>query len=170
MATTLGIFSATHKSVTVPLGRDKKSPDHTKNQSDCRIGYPALWEKKIMLVTEATSSHQFYKSCVKEGWAAAENDSQFKCNEYWNNFSPSTLRALDEGLCDIRARPCKRTIVFGDYFLSSENLTCHVRESKVASMLHILIVLFHSVGTLERERILISYAERTTVKIYLWSS
>ena len=85
-------------------------------------------------------------------------------------FSPSTLRALDEGLCDIRARPCKRTIVFGDYFLSSENLTCHVRESKVASMLHILIVLFHSVGTLERERILISYTERTTVKTYLWSS
>ena len=43
----------------------------------------------------------------------------------------STFRLLNEGLCDIRARPCMRTIVFGEYFLSSANLTCHVREVEV---------------------------------------
>nr|XP_058945176.1 von Willebrand factor D and EGF domain-containing protein-like [Pocillopora verrucosa] len=64
-------------------------------------------------------------TCVcNEGFVAAD------CSMRYDEI-PRLFRALDEGLCDIRARPCKRTIVFGDYFLSSENLTCHVRESKV---------------------------------------
>jgi len=42
------------------------------------------------------------------------------------------VRVLDNGLCDIRARPCMKTIIFGEYFLDSENLTCHVREFLVS--------------------------------------
>lgn len=55
------------------------------------------------------------------------------------NFS-STFRLLDEGLCNIRVRPCLRTIVFGQYFLSSENLTCHVKEFKVK--LYFILFMF----------------------------
>jgi hypothetical protein len=41
------------------------------------------------------------------------------------------FRIYDGGLCDIRRRPCKKTDIFGQDFISSENLTCHVQEFKV---------------------------------------
>lgn len=43
----------------------------------------------------------------------------------------SLIRILDRGLCDIRHRPCIRTIVFGEYFVDSKNLTCHINEYMV---------------------------------------
>lgn len=44
---------------------------------------------------------------------------------------PSLFRILDKGLCDVRVRPCLKTIVFGENFLNSKNLTCHVKEFSV---------------------------------------
>ncbi|PFX18968.1 Neurogenic locus Notch protein [Stylophora pistillata] len=66
-------------------------------------------------------------TCVcDEGYVSADCSMRF-------DEIPQLFRLLDEGLCNIRVRPCLRTIVFGQYFLSSENLTCHVKEFKVIS-------------------------------------
>ena len=46
MATKRGMYSATHLSDIVPVGRD---PDRTKNQSDFKIRYYTLLEIKYML-------------------------------------------------------------------------------------------------------------------------
>ena len=40
------------------------------------------------------------------------------------------------GLCDIRQRPCKITTVFGEKFLDSSNLTCHMEFFKVSETIH----------------------------------
>ena len=50
-------------------------------------------------------------------------------------FAIDVFRILDKGLCDIRVRPCMRTIVFGEYFVDSENLTCHIDEFSVSRIL-----------------------------------
>ena len=47
----------------------------------------------------------------------------------------NVFRILDKGLCDIRVRPCMRTIVFGEFFVASENLTCHIEEFSVRRIL-----------------------------------
>ncbi|XP_048578079.1 von Willebrand factor D and EGF domain-containing protein [Nematostella vectensis] len=47
------------------------------------------------------------------------------------NTIPELMGIYDGGLCDKRKRPCKKTNIFGDGFLDSENLTCHVTEFKV---------------------------------------
>ncbi|XP_048577280.1 von Willebrand factor D and EGF domain-containing protein isoform X3 [Nematostella vectensis] len=47
------------------------------------------------------------------------------------NTVPELLGIHDGGLCDIRRRPCKKTNIFGDGFIPSENLTCHATEFKV---------------------------------------
>ncbi|XP_031572274.1 von Willebrand factor D and EGF domain-containing protein-like [Actinia tenebrosa] len=44
---------------------------------------------------------------------------------------PELLGIYDGGLCDIRERPCKKTDIFGQDFISSENITCHIKEFKV---------------------------------------
>ena len=46
MATKVGMFSATHGSVTVARGQRQENTDQVKNQSDGRIRYCAL-KKKI---------------------------------------------------------------------------------------------------------------------------
>ena len=46
MATKVGIYSATHESVTVARGQRKENTDRAKNQSGCTIRYRALSEKK----------------------------------------------------------------------------------------------------------------------------
>ena len=52
MATKVGIYSATHESVTVARGQRKENTDRAKNQSGCTIRYRALSEKKkkIMII------------------------------------------------------------------------------------------------------------------------
>ena len=45
MATSVGMYSATHESVTVARGQRKENTDLVKNQSDCRIRYRAIWKK-----------------------------------------------------------------------------------------------------------------------------
>ena len=45
MAGKLELYSATHKSVPVSVGKYKENPDRSKNQSDCSIRYRGLWEK-----------------------------------------------------------------------------------------------------------------------------
>ncbi|XP_031549644.1 von Willebrand factor D and EGF domain-containing protein-like isoform X2 [Actinia tenebrosa] len=44
---------------------------------------------------------------------------------------PEIFGIYDGGLCDIRRRPCKKTDIFGHEFISSGNLTCHLKEFKV---------------------------------------
>ena len=45
---------------------------------------------------------------------------------------PPVVNSLPlEGLCDMRQRPCESTVVKGDNFLSSSNLTCKVEYWKV---------------------------------------
>lgn len=54
----------------------------------------------------------------------------------------SVNRIMDKGVCDIRVRPCMRTIVFGEFFLDSENLTCHINEFSVSSFIVLLLFFF----------------------------
>ena len=49
MVTKVGMYSATHESVTVARGQRQENTDLAKNQSDYRIRYRALWKKKIPL-------------------------------------------------------------------------------------------------------------------------
>ena len=42
METKVGMYSATHESVTVARGQRQENKDRTKNQSDHRIRYRAL--------------------------------------------------------------------------------------------------------------------------------
>ena len=50
MATKVGIYSATHESVTVARGQRKENTDRAKNQSGCTIRYRALSEKKKKII------------------------------------------------------------------------------------------------------------------------
>ena len=43
MATKVGMYSATHESVTVARGQCQENTDRVKNQSDCRTRYHALF-------------------------------------------------------------------------------------------------------------------------------
>ena len=50
MATKVGIYSATHESVTVARGQRKENTDRAKNQSGCTIRYRTLSEKKKKII------------------------------------------------------------------------------------------------------------------------
>ena len=53
------------------------------------------------------------------------------------------FRVIDGGLCDVRRRPCKKTNIFGQGFIDSDNITCHVTEFKVR-ILYFVIMIKHS--------------------------
>ena len=48
---------------------------------------------------------------------------------------PSTGGIPASGLCDTRYMKCKRVIVYGDNFVPTPNLTCHLQQAKVYNML-----------------------------------
>ena len=67
MAGKLELYSATHKSVLVSVGKYKENPDRPKNQSDCSIRYRDLWEK-INIKSANTSDSVGIIWIVKVKW------------------------------------------------------------------------------------------------------
>ena len=63
------------------------------------------------------------------------------------------VRLQGRGLCDKRLRPCEKVTIFGDGFISSPNLTCHIEEHKVltacATILFITVVEISLCGFFE---------------------
>ena len=50
---------------------------------------------------------------------------------YYNDTRPEDLSLPDGGLCNTRASDCSVITVFGDNFIASSNLTCHLWAVKV---------------------------------------
>ena len=49
---------------------------------------------------------------------------------------PRVANLANNGLCDVRSKPCRSIIVFGDNFAASEKLVCHFEVFKVGSGIH----------------------------------
>jgi hypothetical protein len=50
-----------------------------------------------------------------------------------DNAAPDTSAAWRYGLCDVRTMNCSHVIVYGNNFINSPNLTCHLQEAQVTS-------------------------------------
>ena len=59
---------------------------------------------------------------------------------------PRVANLANNGLCDVRSKPCRSIIVFGDNFASSDKLACHFEVFKVWNihLEHILRSIFMS--------------------------
>ena len=44
---------------------------------------------------------------------------------------PRVANLANNGLCDVRSKPCRSIIVFGDNFAASDKLVCHFEVFKV---------------------------------------
>ena len=44
---------------------------------------------------------------------------------------PNLFNIKKSGLCDVRRRLCQNVVVYGNGFLDSKSLTCHIVEQKV---------------------------------------
>ncbi|KAI8515788.1 hypothetical protein Bbelb_066010 [Branchiostoma belcheri] len=54
--------------------------------------------------------------------------------------SPPAVRFIaNQGLCDIRRRPCRKTSVIADGLVENENLTCRVRDVKIENGIQTII-------------------------------
>ncbi|CAH1800531.1 unnamed protein product [Owenia fusiformis] len=61
------------------------------------------------------------------------------CNNGWTgadcsqdaNLPPTALFIPREGKCDIRSRPCKDVVIYGDGFLQKSNLKCRIQRVKI---------------------------------------
>ena len=71
-----------------------------------------------------------------------------QCDSYWYTADCSVQQGVPpyssempaNGLCDTRYMKCTRVIVYGESFIRNVNLTCHLQEAHVCSVLALIIV------------------------------
>ncbi|XP_068719980.1 uncharacterized protein [Montipora capricornis] len=74
----------------------------------------------------------FKGKCVNGSCLCDNEFTADDCSAYIYEI-PTILSLQGSGLCDRQTRPCRKVKVLGTGFITSENMTCHVREFKVVN-------------------------------------